>query len=222
MGLTASESGGTDYEIIEAGVHHAVCCWVIDLGTQPSNNQLYPDMHKCNITWELPEIRIIFDKDGEQMDKSRVISRELTVSLSEKSHMRPMLESWRGKPFNTQELVAFNLENLVGVNCLLNVIHNTSKTNGKTYANVATAMPLAKTMAKLQAENELIFYSIEDHGFTIPSNVPEWIQNKILNSLEYQVGGNPGFEEEKIRGYGEMNDFPNDKCPEPDDEGIPF
>jgi len=213
MPLTASDSGGKDFEPTEAGVHHAVCYFVIDIGTQPSNNPLYADAHRCIIGWELPELRISIESDGERVDKPRVISRELTISLSEKSHMRPLLESWRGKPFNMQELLAFDLGNLIGVNCLLNVMHKESK--GKTYANVATAMPLAKNMPKLKPENPTIFYSIEDDGFNFPKTIPEWIQKKIKNSIEYQNAGNPGYEEEQIGGYGEMGDaYAGDEIPE--------
>jgi hypothetical protein len=222
MPLTASDSGGgKDFEPTEAGVHHAVCYSVIDLGTQPSNHPPYADTHKCMITWELPELRIQLEKDGVAIDKPRVISRELTISLSEKSNMRPLLESWRGRPFNAAELIAFDLKNLVGVNCQLNVIHK--EVSPKTFANVATAMPLAKTMPKLQPENETVFFSIEDDGFNIPDAVPEWLVEKIHKSLEYVEMANPGHEEEKVGGYGEMNDFPGDRNDiPPEDHQIPF
>jgi hypothetical protein len=226
MPLTASEkTGGKDFELIEAQPHHAVCVWVVDLGTQPSNNPKFPDYHKCNITWELPEVRIQFEKDGVEIDKPRVITRELTISLSEKSTMRPLLESWRGRGFNAQELIAFDLKNLVGVNCLLNVIHR--EVGNKTYANADMVMPLPKSMGKLEPENETIFYSIEDDGFTIPDAVPSWMVDKIHKCTEYQEMANPGFEEEKVGGYGEMNDFPgdrNDIPPAPPEEldSIPF
>ena len=216
MGLTASDSGGTDYEPTEAGVHHGVCYAVIDIGTQPSNNPQYADTHRCMIIWELPSLRMEFESDGEQFNKPRVISRELTISLSEKSHMRPMLESWRGRPFNGEELMAFDLQNLIGVNCLVNVVHK--KVETKTYANVMAVMPLSKDMQKLQPENPTIFYSMEDNGLNFPDTIPEWIQKKIHNSIEYKEAGNPGYEEEVTGGYGEMGDaFPGD-----DSEPIPF
>lgn len=211
MGLIASDSGGKDFPPTEAGVHPAVCYAVIDIGTQPSNNPLYADTHRCIIIWELPMLRLDIEVDGEQVDKPRVISRELTVSLSDKSHMRPLLESWRGRPFNTQELLSFDLKNLIGVNCLLNVVHK--ETNGKTYANVVAAMPLAKGMPKLQPENETIFYSMEDHGLKFPEIIPAWIQKKIMNSVEYNQ-------------TGQMNDWPDENPADyregPVDDDCPF
>ena len=203
MGLMASDSGGTTIEPTPAGTHHGVCYGVIDIGTQPSNNPQYADTHRCIIMWELPQLRLEIEKDGEKLDKPRVISRELTISLSEKSHMRPLLESWRGRPFNMEELVAFDLANLVGANCLLNVIHKDS--NGKTWANVAAASPLLSNMEKLKPENDTIFFSMDDHGLLVPENIPEWIQNKIMNSREWNETGQqndgppPGWEEE-VRG----------------------
>ena len=210
MGLMASDSGGTNFEPLPAGVHHAVCYGVIDIGTQPANNPAFSDTHRCMIMWEVPEERIEIEKDGEKLNLPRVISRELTISLSEKSHMRPLLESWRGRPFNMQELMAFDLANLVGANCLLNVIHKES--NGKTYANVAAAMPLPNKMEKLAPENPSIFYSMEDMGLNVPDGIPDWIVKKIHNSREWNE-------------TGQMNDWPDENPAdyrEPDQEDIPF
>ena len=122
MGLIASDKGGGDYKPTEEGVHLAVCYGVIDLGHQ-HNEKFQKDEHKILIQWELPNLRIDIKDNGETVSKPRAISRRFTLSLGEKSHLRPFLESWRGKKFTGGELAEFDITKLIGVNCQLQVLH---------------------------------------------------------------------------------------------------
>jgi hypothetical protein len=210
MPLIASEKE-TDYEPIEAGVHHAICCWVIDLGHQ-FNEKWGNDQHKVLIAWELPRDRIEIEENGVSVDKPKVISRIFTLSLGTKSHLRPFLESWRGKAFGFEELMGFDISKLIGVNCQLNIVH--AHVNEKTYANVATAMPLLRGTVAFPPENDTIMFSIEDHGLAIPDNVPDWIKTKFMKCREYNETGQMNDEQR----YPSAND---DEPPLPDDD-IPF
>jgi hypothetical protein len=209
MGFTATNKGGEDFPPIETGVHHAICYGVIDIGTQ-HNIKWNQFQHKGIIIWELPLLRFETKSGEDTLDKPKVISRTFTVSLGEKSHLRPFLESWRGKPFSTEELLGFDLSKLIGVKCQLNIIHNTE--DAKTYANVATAMPLSANMEKLHPENETIYYSIEDHGMRFPASTPEWIQKKIMMSQEYTEFGSEGY----------VPQSGDEEPPIPDESNIPF
>lgn len=83
--------------------------------------------------------------------KPFIVQKRYTASLHEKSKLRPELESWRGRAFTEDELKEFDLEKLLGANCLLNVAHVVK--DGKTYANVTAVMPLKRGMEKLVATN---------------------------------------------------------------------
>jgi hypothetical protein len=63
-----------------------------------------------------------------------------TLSLSDKANLRKHLEAWRGRKFTPLELRGFDLENLIGVNCQIQVIHNISD-DGRTFANVQAIVP---------------------------------------------------------------------------------
>jgi hypothetical protein len=218
MGLIASDKGGGDFELTEEGVHLAICYGVIDLGHQ-HNAEYDKDVHKILIMWELPNLRIDIEKDGETTDKPRGISRRFTLSLGEKSHLRPFLESWRSKKFTGLELAGFDITKLIGVNCQLQVLHNTR--DGKTYANVHAVLPSVKGTPPSVPENPTIYFSIEDSGLKLPDNLPEWIEKVIMKSREWTDQGmsemntypdDHGSEEPPIHGYEE----------EPDREPIPF
>ena len=44
--------------------------------------------------------------------------------MSEKANLRKDLEGWRGKSFTESELEGFDLEKLIGSNCMLNIVYN--------------------------------------------------------------------------------------------------
>lgn len=192
MSLIAKDKGGSDYEPLSAGMHHAICYGIIDLGTQPGFGN-FPPRRKAAFLWEIPAERIQLTKDGVQKDLPRGISAQFTLSLASKGKLRPMLESWRGRPFTPEELAGFDLKTVLGANCFLNVVHanGTGQNAGKVYANVASVNPLAKGMKRLTSENPTVFFSLDECGtpIVVPENLPDWLKAKILQSEEVVAEG---------------------------------
>jgi len=131
---------GTDYKPAPAGTHSAVCVDVVDLGilavTYAGETK---EQHKIEIVWQIAEDR----DDG----KPYTIKRRYTCSLHEKASLRRDLESWRGKPFTDEECQGFDIEVLIGVPCMLGVVHNTTAKG--TFANPSAIMQLPKGMPKI-------------------------------------------------------------------------
>lgn len=204
MSLIAKDKGGTDYEPLAAGMHHAVCYGIVDLGTQPGGQ--FEPKRKVAFLWEVPAERIKFEKDGVKKDLPRGVSAIYTLSLSTKGLMRPMLESWRGKAFTAEELAGFDLKAVLGANCFLNIVHapGTGKNVGKTYANVKSVNPLAKGMTRLKSENPMVFFSLDECGetITVPAEIPDWLKAKIMQSeecmKEQRASGQPDPTEEEM------------------------
>lgn len=133
MSLLAKESGGTDFEMTPEGVYTGRCYKMIDLGTQTTTGQFgTKDQHKIMVSWEL------IGKDDPRMEDGRPFSvtQWYTVSLHEKSKLRADLEAWRGKKFTAEELEGFDLSNVLGAYCMIQVVHDQT---GK-YANVQSIM----------------------------------------------------------------------------------
>lgn len=129
MPVIVKDNGSGDFERPEAGLQHAVCSHVVDLGMQPTP---YGDKHKVAICFELAQKM----KDGRPFMQTQ----QFTASLNEKATLRKWLEVWRGKKFTIAELAAFDLETLVGVNCYLNLVENSK--DGKTYVNISSVVKL--------------------------------------------------------------------------------
>jgi hypothetical protein len=169
-----------NFIIPPAGNHPAVCYNVHDLGFQKSNYQgkelISP---KIIIVWEIDELI----PEGQYEGKRFTITKEYTNTLSEKSNLRRDLTSWRNKPFTEEELEKFDLEKLIGINCLLNIVHKPKK-DGSLKADIASIAPLAKGMSKLTPEN--------------PRTTPEWIMKKQAEQITQHEDHDDGLAEECV------------------------
>lgn len=198
MSLTVSESGAKEFPILPEGSYTAICNMLIDLGMQ--YNEAYKNSsRKVLIGWELPEERI--EINGESVP--RTINQRYTASLNEKSILRRDLAAWRGRDFNAAELEEFNLRNIVGAPCLLQVIHR--EYNGKKYANVASIMSLPKGMTKPQPFEPPLVYDIDEDDPKMVDNFPAWIKETIQKSESYQARIAPATAE-GAQGFTELDD----------------
>jgi hypothetical protein len=179
MGLIVTENSGTKFPPVPQGTHQAVCYGLVDIGTH-HNPKFDKSSHECIIMWEIPDERITV-KDN---DVPRTISKKYTLSLGEKANLYKDLISWRGKTFSQQELEGFDLKNILGVNCMLQVIHNES--GGKTYANISAILPLYKGIAAKPPESKIVYFSFGDSN-TIPAEIPAWIKEFITSSAEWKA-----------------------------------
>lgn len=176
MGTTA-KAGGTDFPKPPEGTHIARCYQVIDLGHQKIVWQGAEKWQpKIMLTWELCNELMT---EGENAGKPFAISNRYTLSLSDKSILAPMLESWRGKSFSVEERDGFDIKNVLGHYCMLNVVHN--KDGDKTYANVNGVLALPKGMAKPAPANQNLYFNLDEDAVTI---LPEWIQKIVAKSQE--------------------------------------
>lgn len=139
MPIIAKKTGG-NFIPCPSGTFSAVCCDVVDLGVlKVSFGGKDKQQHKIYISWQVEEDM----PDG----KPFIASKRYTLSLHEKAGLRKDLESWRGRPFNEEELQGFDLEKLIGAPCFLNVLQEAK--NGETYTNVKAIMKLPKTTPAL-------------------------------------------------------------------------
>ena len=173
------ENKSSDFQIAPAGNHTAVCFEVIDLGTQEVEWQgQKKQQRKVMIGWELPDERMD--------DRPFIISNRYTFSVYERAKFRQHLESWRGKKFEDSDFGpdGFDVKNLIGKGCLLNVIH--TENNGKTYANISSIATMPKSMETPELENEAVYFSFEEYDENVLKSLPEWIQETISKSPEFQ------------------------------------
>ena len=132
-------SGGSSKTFTPApiGAYQAVCCDVVDRGLVQT---AFGEKRKVDLKWQI----------GEDMDNGKpfIVNKRYTASLHEKANLRRDLEAWRGRAFTEAELKQFDMDTLVGANCILNVVQNTDD-KGRVWANVASITPLMRGLAKM-------------------------------------------------------------------------
>lgn len=203
MGLKISESGSSNnIPLLPEGTYAAVCYMLVDLGLQ-RNERYGNSSRKVLIGWEIADEYV--EVDGEK--KPRVFSARYTASLNEKAILRRDLVAWRGRAFTDSELSEFNLRNIVGAPCMIQIIHKDGG-NGKTYANLASIMRLPKGMPAPKATLEPIVYDIDESDPAELEKLPEWISTTIKASESYQAAMNKAAAPEA--GYEPIDEIESD------------
>lgn len=193
MAFIATDSGGSNFKRVPAGVFIGRCYSLIDLGTQLTTGQYGEKMqHKIRIGWELfgedeNGEPLTVDVDGKTMPMT--ISKSYTVSLHEKAGLRKDLAAWRGRDFTEEEAKAFDVSKLVGAYCMVNV--TTSETNGKTYSNVAglTPLPGALKNAKPAPVHDQVIFDLDAPDMAVFNSFHEKLQDAIKRSPEWARHG---------------------------------
>lgn len=179
MGLVLSVNTAT-YEPIAEGTHTAVCDRIIDLGRQVGLEEFGGKVApKVWVGWLITDE---VDSDGGMKEKH--IGRIYTASLDKKSSLRKDLEAWRGKPFTDEELKAFDMDNVLGTGCMLNVAHE--QKGDKIREQIKGIVALPRGMKLDKPADTISFVLDETALIAIDERIPEWLQDMIRKSVTYQ------------------------------------
>lgn len=171
---------GGDFTPPPAGTHIATCYRVVDLGTQLVEfNGETKKQRKVMLSWELPD---------ELMDDGRpfTINKRYTYSGHEKAQLRKDLESWRGAPFQDADFGpgGFDIRKVIGVPCLLSIVHETNKM-GKLFANITAVVKPPKGTARPALVNTPTTFSLDEFDPHTFHDFPDWLKTVIMKSPEY-------------------------------------
>lgn len=157
------------------GTYPGVCVDVIDLG-KVENKMFGGERLMVRIVWQIDETM-----DDDTADKFKmphgsryIVKQDYTASLDEKAKLRKHLQSWRGRTFTQLELLGFDMESVVGIPCLLAIVHN-SGSKGGTFANVESVMRPPKGMEVLKPEG---YMRVKDRKPEEPIKAPKPVQRR--------------------------------------------
>ena len=177
-------AGAASGPSVEAGLHPAVCVGLFDIGTHV-DEQFGKAKRKYVLQFELPDQPPV-KRDG-QPDEPRCLSKTLTASMHPKGQLRPMVESWFGKAFPSDEAAnTFDVSKLVGRACQINVVHQVK--GDKTYANIGSVLPAPKGQ-QIAAKSVPTTFTVTqlDHPDDLKAaELPEWLEKKVVNSEEWK------------------------------------
>lgn len=206
MGIYAEKKEG-DFIQVEPGTYVARCYSMIEIGTiETEFNGEKKMAHKVRITWELPTETAIFHE--EKGPEPFAVSKEYTLSMHEKSTLRKDLESWRGKGFTEAEAKRFDITKLLGVPCILSVIHQPGKKDPtKSYVAVSSISKLMKNQECPPQVNPTQLLSFENFDYELFEKLSDYIKDKIKSSEEYKSLQEPATTN-AVPDNGELSDLP--------------
>lgn len=131
-----------EFEKIKPGLINAICVGVWNIGKQKIEFQGEVKLKQ--------QIIIGFEVQQRHSEKDEPMLQlsKFNMSLHEKSKLGPMIESWFSKTLSDSERYNYDLKQIVGKRCTLNLIEN------GTWINIATILP-AQESNKLASENVL-------------------------------------------------------------------
>lgn len=186
MAINATKKvGGEDIEPIEEGSYPARIYQIIHIGTIAGFQGTM--QNKARITFELPtELKVFNEEKGEQ---PRVISQDYTLSFHEKATLTKVINACDPKALKIDDdgfIEEFDIEQLMGKTCLVNIIHKKGKED-KIYANVSSCMALPKGMICPPAINEPSVLNYDNWNEELFEKLPDFLKDKIKSSDEYKA-----------------------------------
>ena len=174
-------------ELTPEGNYIGRCYKMIHTGTIENEFQGVKKMlDKVTLYFEIPELMKVYN-EGEE-EKPTSVSKEYTLSLYEKATLAQHLQSWRGKKFTPEELKGFDITNVLGAPCMINLIHQASKSDAsKVYETITSLTPLPKGLEAPKLINQKYEFSVLNFDQEKFDNLPEFIQKKIMSSDEYKA-----------------------------------
>jgi hypothetical protein len=96
-----------------------------------------------------------------------------------------MLIKWRGKEFTDEELKGkFHVSSMLGQGCQIQVA--VINKNNKAFNNIQEIKALFENISAPVIKNELLLFDMHNWNYDVFYKLPEWIQNKIKKSTQYQ------------------------------------
>lgn len=173
MALTIKRPAG--FAPAPAGLHHANCIRIIDLGTQKSQ---FAGKVKIQA-----KILMIWELAGEKREDGQpyIVSERYTASLHEKAKLREVLCGWLGRGLDGEE---FDLTAMLGKPCAVNITHR-SADDGNVYADVASVSPPMAGFQVPPPQSTPAAFDLSDPDWALFNEFSENTQKLIRQSPEY-------------------------------------
>lgn len=210
--MIAPKNNSKPRQICPSGPHLGRLVQVVDLGTQTfkgdSSRKLYLGFETSGTT------HVFKEENGPEpfMLQNEFAFYMTSSNPQKKTKLRQFIESWFGKPFQSDEDAAgFDFSKLLGRGCLLTVSH-AQKTDGSLRAQIAGICQPMQGQVVPPVHNKQICYEITDGEGGDFKFLPPFLQKKIREAEEFKSQPEPEPE----------YDSPEDAQVEDDGDQIPF
>lgn len=181
MALIATKTTKNSIPPLAPDTYTARCIGVVDLGEQHSetfNNYA----HKVLLIFEVCGETV--DVDGEA--KPRWLSKDFTLSLSEKAALYKTITTWFNRPPSDIELRdGFDLSLLLNRPAMLSVA--VTEKGDAQYNNITAITAVPKSITVPEATSDQLWFDISEWDQATFDKLPVWMQERIKASTEYRT-----------------------------------
>lgn len=164
---------------VQGGTYLAVCVYSIDLGEQLCEFEGKKPEYKDKVLLGFELCGITYDEDG--IPKPYDLSKTYTASRHKNASIRKTVEAWNGKEMSEEEAEAFDTNDLVGRTAMVNVV---LKENG--YNDIQSIIQIPAGLPSPTATIPFIRFDIDPWDQAAFDALPEWAQNRVKKSTQYQ------------------------------------
>ena len=184
--ILATNKKGEGVAPIESGSYVGRIYQLIHLGTvQGFEGKM---QNKVRIGFELPTELHTFDKErGEQ---PRVISKDYTLSFNEKATLTKVITACDPDALKLDDdglMEEFDVETLVGKECLITIAQKPKKDGTGNYAYIDSTTRIPKGMTCPSAINEPQILNYTNWNEELYQKLPDFLKEKIASSDEYKT-----------------------------------
>lgn len=177
--VVIKDNGSEAFVPCPAGNHAARVCEVIFLGTVHTEFK--------GVAKDVPQIKIGFEIPSELREDGLpfvVSTMPITASVNKKASFRKLVQGIVALTPETEK--EFDSAQLMGKECLINVIHNAKKDDPTVvYANIVSASPLPKGMEVGPAVHPQVNFDVNTSPLEELLQLPEFIQKIVASTPEY-------------------------------------
>lgn len=193
MSLNAKKiAGGSKFtrpDPVEAGTYPARLVQIISLGLQAQRaykGEEKPPKIDLYLTYELAD-EFLLDEDGNEMeDKPRWISEIIPMNNLDSDLAKSTKRYYALDPTSEHD---GDFSALGGTPCMLTLSVDVSKKDPDTaYNNIVSVQAMrSKDASKLpELKNQVKIFDFDEPDMEVFFSLPEWLQKKIMSSLEYE------------------------------------
>ncbi len=140
------------------------------------------ESYRVSITWELPTKTHVF-KEGEPAQPFSV-SKAVSHSMGKKSSLRPIIEGMLGISFMDEEAYAFDLDDIIGMTCMLGITHKETPEGKK--VEIKSFSKLPEGLDCPPAINKPVIVSYEKWDQAEFDKLPGWMKEQMVKTPEYK------------------------------------
>lgn len=174
--------------IIKPGKHLAILYSVVDLWTHQQTSQHgTKEVRKVQLSRELPTVLHEF-KPGEG-EKPAAVRKKYTLSMYKMAELRMIVNNILWLDLSDVEARDFDLSNLLGVMCQLQLVHDSYE--GNNYVKPTNYISLSEEEKEFYASkwikqyNPSVLFSLDEFDQAVFDNLPQFIKDIIIQSPEY-------------------------------------